>query len=56
MLTDPSLLLAALLASGGGTEDGNPDGRNPDDTVVTARKLSEPLADVPLSVSTLDGS
>src|SRR5688572_10105683 len=55
MLTDPSLLLAALLASGGGTEDGNSDGRNPDDTVVTARKLSEPLADVPLSVSTLAG-
>ena len=38
MLNDPSLLLAGLLVSGPGE----------DQTLVTARKQSEALADVPL--------
>jgi len=44
MLPDPSLWIA-LLASGGGD----------DETLVTARKQSEALVDVPLAVSALDG-
>ncbi|HEX6882868.1 MAG TPA: TonB-dependent receptor [Planctomycetota bacterium] len=45
MLSDPTLWIAALLASGAGEEE----------TLVTARKQSEALADVPLAVSALDG-
>lgn len=44
MLTDPSLWLAALLAPGAG-----------DETLVTARKQSESLSAVPLSVDAFEG-
>jgi iron complex outermembrane receptor protein len=47
MLTDPSLLIASLLASGTGAGE--------DETLVTARKQEEALSDVPLSVYALTG-